>query len=479
MGKIQIAALTPMDAWLLARATAGFIIEPSSLKQATPVVSGLIKFLTDVNPNARKQTVQMNLTPDAYVQYEQMNPDSRCPNDRYWEIIHANELKHLPPLQWLVPHEIPESGLTVLFGESGAGKSFVALDYALRIAQEAPVVYIPTEGEAGYRKRVAAWCQHNKKEEGALYFLFGAISLLEREILGLLLEDLMIIKPKLIVVDTLAMAMAGGDENSSRDMGIVMKACRAINYNLKTSVILVHHVGKAGVTERGSGALRGNADTMIRVNPADELILVECSKTKDEQPFEPRFMKLLPVNVEGVGESLVPVPAQQVLHQKGDPLTPNQKKILEYLSLETNADGATVRDISEATSLSLGTLNRTLSNLMRYKYVHKPFGSYTLTDDGRQMLNLDPLDPRVIHQKHSKLADDPLDPRDPSIRGQQMQHSGSGGSRGSSLKLVDQKVDQQWINGSDDDDDATQEALFPSPHTRKSSQYAYDRKGRR
>src|SRR5690606_22901490 len=122
-----------------------------------------------------------------------------------------------------------------------------------------------------------------------LNFLLGSFTLLEREILGLLIADLQPISPILIVVDTLAMAMAGGDENSQRDMGILLRSCRALTYNLSASVLLVHHLGKTGVRERGSSALRGNADTMIQVNPADDVISVECSKTKDEKPFETRY----------------------------------------------------------------------------------------------------------------------------------------------------------------------------------------------
>ena len=40
---------------------------------------------------------------------------------RAWHIIPASELKNLPPIEWIVPGELPARGIAVLFGASGAG----------------------------------------------------------------------------------------------------------------------------------------------------------------------------------------------------------------------------------------------------------------------------------------------------------------------------------------------------------------------
>lgn len=472
----KISTVTPMDAWVIARVVKGYRIQPSEMKATTPLVATFANWLLEVNPVDRMQAVQMNLTADAYSKVATANPDGRCPNDQHWMIIHANDLDKLPPLRWLIEHEIPEGGLTVVFGESGVGKSFLVLDYALRIAQEHPVVYIPTESESGYRKRVQAWCKHHGKGRGNLNFLLGSFTLLEREILGLLIADLQPISPKLIVVDTLAMAMAGGDENSQRDMGILLRSCRALTYNLSASVLLVHHLGKTGVRERGSSALRGNADTMIQVNPADDVISVECSKTKDEKPFETRYMRLLPVDLEDGENSLVIIPAEKVIRQKGDPLTPNQAKILDFLSLEVNFDGVTVRELQEVTGMALGTVMRTLDNLKRCNYVHKPKGSYAITDEG--LIAIGKSD-RIIDRTNSeKLADDRTDRIDRSDSAANSKNGvRSVRSTRSSLNLRDQRRDQDAIMRSDDDDDdPTQEALFPTPSV---NQYNWRGKGRK
>lgn len=458
---------SPLDAWTLARIVEGYNMPhlPSGL---SPRVDSLSKQLLAIGYKSRDLVMRNTLTAKEVsavkaVDTESPQPAPPLPEYENFTIIHARDLKYLPPLTWLVPGEIVEGGLCVLYGESGAGKSFVSLDYALRVAQAAQVVYIPTEGEAGYRKRVAAWCHHHSKGEGNLQFIFGSVSLFDRATFDELLDTLQQMQPKLVIIDTLAMAMAGGDENSARDMGIVMRSCRAINHRLKAAVLLVHHVNKAGVVERGSGALRGNADTMIKVSPADDLILVECAKTKDEKPFEPRYLFLRPVNVPDIGESLVPVPSDQYVADQ-TLLTANQQKILEALALETNRDGTTTRELEMLTSISLATVTRTLSNLMKKGLVHKPLGSYAITEQGMKAIGKAGViqsDPKLIHMN---LADDPRDPRDPSKTASAKNKNvrGSAGSSGSSRGTVDQ-------NGSEPLD----MQLFDLP-TRRKSHYDYN-----
>src|SRR4051812_42527240 len=81
---------------------------------------------------------------------------------RSWEELEAAEGG-----SWLVDGLLPGSGLAVLFGEPGTGKTFLALDWALTVATGAnwfghqvirkPVVYIAGEGAAGISVRVEAW----------------------------------------------------------------------------------------------------------------------------------------------------------------------------------------------------------------------------------------------------------------------------------------------------------------------------------
>lgn len=373
---------TELDKWVVARLVAGYDFSklPDGLSTRCQT---LATSLMQINPKDRNFLLQRNCTASEYRAVNAVDCESPQPKAKQqqvpFRVIHARDLKNLPPLRWIIQGEIPESSLCVIFGESGAGKSFVSIDYALRVAQSRRVVYIPTEGELGYRKRVEAWCKHNRLPEGDLHFIIGAINLYDKRAFQPLMETVNDLKPALVVIDTLAAASAGADENSSRDMGLILRSCRDIILGSDATVMLIHHVGKAGASERGSSALRGNADVMIRVSPADDVVLIECSKTKDEAAFEPRFVNLLPVALSDNEQSLVVTPAAKVI--QSDSLTPNQRKILEIMVLEANRDGITLRDIAETTSISIGSVQRALSNMMRNGYIEK-HGNYKVLGKG-------------------------------------------------------------------------------------------------
>lgn len=378
--------LTPRDNWVFARLLAGYNFKenefPTSL---TARGEQIARQVAAVNYKNRELVLKREITTQEHRAIMVMDAESSIPPagdpNKPYTILHAKELKNLPVVRWLVPGEIPEAGLTVLYGESGAGKSFIGVDYALTVAQKRRVVYVPTEGEAGYRNRLEAWCSHHKLTEGDLYFINGSINLFEKSAFAELLNDLKKLSPALVVFDTLALAMSGGDENSARDMGLVLSHCRRLIHSTRSAVVLVHHVGKGGNSERGSSALRGNADVMIKVSPSDDLVLVECSKTKDEKPFERRYMYMLPV-----GGSLVPVPSDQVVRDETD-LTPNQRRLLDLMALEANRAGISTRDMEAQTGISLGTTIRTLSNLLKKGLVKKK-GRYGITEAGLQAIGI-------------------------------------------------------------------------------------------
>jgi hypothetical protein len=387
MGAPKIKQLSALEAWALRRICFAKPVHEVYFKQCRPQVQAAISFVGQIDESSRWMVLQQDLL-DRSVRAMLLDADedSQPPADqeRDWTIIAADQLRNLPPVTWLIEKEIPASGLTVLVGESGVGKSFVALDYSLRIAQQFPVVYMPTEGDAGYLKRQEAWSRFHHKGLGQLSYLFGLGSLMEETTIYKLVYDLAFIEPKLLVIDTLAMAMAGGDENSTRDMSLLLAGCRRLSRMTGTAVMLVHHVGKSG-TERGSSALRGNADTMLRLNPHNDVMALECAKTKDEKPFATRYLKLIEVEVAPGTTSQVPVPAEVKPAQVNDPLTYHEQKILDFMSLETTRDGVTISEIAEFTQISRTTVHRALSKMVRFKFVEMN-GHYKITDAGLDKL---------------------------------------------------------------------------------------------
>lgn len=361
-----------------------------------------------------------------------LDSDGSVSFPRNWYIIPAADLQTLPPIEWIVPGEIPARGITVLFGPSGAGKSFLALDYALKIAQSEPVLYMAGEGEYGYRQRVKAWCDHHKQSEGQLYMCIGAVQLMETGDLEAFLAANAAIKPRIVIIDTMARSMVGSDENSTRDMGMFIQACEQVKRALDCAVLIIHHTNKGGVYERGNSALRGASDAMIKITADDDLVIVESAKTKDAQPFQTRYMRLLKVSVSLDGESVesvVMVESDKVIQTPTDPLTMLQEKVLRMLADERF--GATRSEISDVTTITYGSLQKILTRLQKLEFVRQDAkGSpYQVTDAGLRRLGmvdpLDPVDPTVSqeqvttqedHRDHVDQVDhlggkhDPIDP---------------------------------------------------------------------
>ena len=95
-------------------------------------------------------------------------------------------------------------------------------------------------------------------------------------------------KLALIVVDTLSRALAGGDENSSTDLGRLVKVSDAIVDQSGAHVCLVHHSGKdQSRGARGHSLLRAAVSTEIELTKMDGISFATATKQRDQKPSEP------------------------------------------------------------------------------------------------------------------------------------------------------------------------------------------------
>lgn len=326
-----------------------------------------------------------------------------------WYLMHARDRHMIPPVEWLFPGEIPSRSISVLYAPPGTGKSFVAIDYALRLAQSTPVVYVASEGEHGYRARIDAWCKFHNQPEGELYLCMGAVSLMDDAEIEAFLTPLHQIRPRMVIVDTLADSMLGADENSTRDVGEYMSKVNRIKRELDTTLLLIHHTNKGGIQERGNIRIRGSADAVLRLIPEDDIIRLESSKMKDARAFPSRELALMsiPILIEGKEiESAVIVDAEKIVPD-ADRLTTNQQKILEVFALDVFESGAEVADIVDMTDIGRGSVQRSLSRLLRLGLVAQQGkkAPYTLTEKGREVLT---RMTRLTRMTHTESIQEPL-----------------------------------------------------------------------
>ncbi len=267
------------------------------------------------------------------------------------------EVLNRPAPPYLVDGRIVAGSFGATWGESGGYKTFLMLDCACsvasgrdwlgaRIVRPGPVVYVVGEGAGGIGARLAAWKTARGfplNERIGFFLVPSPVYLMFRDNVTDFLAALAGATPALIVFDTMARCMAGGDENSAADIGTMVNHCDLIRERTGAAVWLVHHSTKNGGSERGSSALRGACDTMFSMSKADDLVTLACDKQKDAEPFESIPLHLTPV--EGTS-SCVLRPASQVI-ACGD-LTANQRRLLDVLRSTFGQDGATTLEWQKA-----------------------------------------------------------------------------------------------------------------------------------
>lgn len=229
-----------------------------------------------------------------------------------FQAVRIGEWVQRPPPRWLIENVLPEADLAMVFGASGTGKSFFALDMAMAVALgrewrekptvKGPVLWIAAEAAGSVRNRALAYARHNDAELSAadLWIVGDTPSLGDIEHVRAIAKAAKPIAPKLIVIDTLAAASGGANENSGEDMSVVLSACRALHRVTGGLVLLIHHSGKdAAKGARGWSGIKAAMQTEVEVTvDATGCRKARIAKQRDaEQDLEFAF-KLSPVSLD-------------------------------------------------------------------------------------------------------------------------------------------------------------------------------------
>jgi hypothetical protein len=231
--------------------------------------------------------------------------------DSIFPLLDLDELETLPPPEWLVHELIVMDGLTVIYGEPGAGKSFIGLDIGLRLAlgmdwhgvetRPTGVLYIAGEGARGIGKRVKGWRrEHGMEGVDAPFMLLPIpVALLDPIQRAKLLRTIDAaaarcgFKIGLVVIDTVSRALAGAGENGADEMGAFVAVCDSVRLHIGGAVLGVHHSGKdkeRGM--RGSSVLLGACDGTIRIEKTDHQVTLKTEKQKDAEEAAPIYMEM-------------------------------------------------------------------------------------------------------------------------------------------------------------------------------------------
>lgn len=235
-----------------------------------------------------------------------------------FEYTHADDLAYAEGAFDLVEDLLTDGATSVIYGASNSGKTFFALDLAAHVAtgrkwqgkevEQGAVLYIALEGTQGAVNRIKAMKMRSiLPEEGApIYVCSSPVNLLDLNHPAAItrmiqnVNDEAILPVRFVIIDTMARAMAGGDENSGKDMGAAVKTIDLVRAETQAHICIIHHCGKdAAKGARGHSSLRAAIDTEIElVHPeGGKYRTATVVKQRDLAPIPPLCFSLDTVEV--------------------------------------------------------------------------------------------------------------------------------------------------------------------------------------
>lgn len=308
-------------------------------------------------------------------------------------IVYGDAIKDIPPPAPLVAGVLDLNTLALLYGPSGCTKTFIALDLALSVAtrtwwhgravEAGPVLYVVAEGLGGIGARVDAWQRQRQVwKAGETSWLPMAVNMLDPLAVDGLVEVVREIRPRLVVLDTFARCMVGGDENTARDVGTAVENAERLRRACGGCILLVHHSGKdveAGA--RGSSALRAAVATELECRHAEGITTLKQMKQRDHEADEPMRLTLAPV-----GDSCA------FIRYRGEDeqLPAGAFVMLAELDAIATEDGVSSKVWLDSSGVAVRSFYRWQKGLIEKGYCHKEGvksqARYTVSDLGKEAL---------------------------------------------------------------------------------------------
>lgn len=266
----------------------------------------------------------------------------------------------------LIKGLLDQGAMSVMYGDSNTGKTFVAMDMGFHIAAGLPyadmkttkevVVYIAAEGGRGAKKRLMALREkYGAKAKNVMFFLLATSVNLRDPAADLkpLIEALQALVERVgarvgfLVVDTMSRALAGGDENSSVDVGLLVKNFDALRAATGAHLMVVHHSGKDRARgARGWSGLRAATDTEIEI--AENTITVGKQRDLDKSWTSGFALEVRTLGLDGDGDPITSCTVSLVAAaavRRGVP-TATEQDVLDAMDLISRTDAAAAHGVT-------------------------------------------------------------------------------------------------------------------------------------
>ena len=207
--------------------------------------------------------------------------------------LSPSDCENLPTRRYVIKGLLAEGDVGTIVGAPGAGKSLLAPYLGFMVAQGEPafgrrtrqggVFYVAAEDGLGMRGRVRALRDEYGDADG-FKLVAGVSDLLAKNSPDLkeLLKAVKRDRPSLIIVDTIAVAFPGLEENDAKSMGQVVHVARQLARR-GAAVLLIHHDTKDGSNglPRGHSILNGAVDVNLYLKREDGAVTGKLTKNRN------------------------------------------------------------------------------------------------------------------------------------------------------------------------------------------------------
>ncbi|HEY6442578.1 MAG TPA: AAA family ATPase, partial [Candidatus Acidoferrales bacterium] len=217
----------------------------------------------------------------------------------------------VPAIEWMVDGILPRASVTLLAGEPGSYKTWLALallrgvasggNFLGRKCAQSSVLYLDRENPLAVMRARLAVLGIEQSATADCRIWGGWLDNAPPGIGDFRILEIARERRPLIVFDSLIRFHAAADENSATEMSMVMADLRALA-NAGATVVVLHHKPKSeGSHYRGSSDIAGGVDTALAVSRdrGAGLLRLECFKSR----FAEEFSLTLRPELSGVGSA--------------------------------------------------------------------------------------------------------------------------------------------------------------------------------
>jgi hypothetical protein len=240
--------------------------------------------------------VQSEMVTDDFEDLGELTPEEQMPVERKLGAAAlarriCDVLKTPTRPRWLIPDYIERGVIAILAGKRGSYKSFIALDWGMRVASAGLAVYVISAEGGDFDRRAKAWWMRygdgRSVDDIPLYVVERRLDLNNKDGVELVRQDCLTlgIRPVLFIFDTFSKLSGGLDENENsavkQFIGRLDNGLKRAETGFDATVLLVAHTGHSDDTRaRGASALGADTDAEYIVKRDERNGTVQVSRER-------------------------------------------------------------------------------------------------------------------------------------------------------------------------------------------------------